>query len=113
MANNKPGFLKKFVLNTSDSFSGYLEEFESAVNNKDAEAISALLHKSTMSVYYVQSNKLVKLLEESENLLRGTESKKEVLEAKFQETRSEFKKIIHGMRETDINSLLIIKTDNN
>ena len=113
MANNKPGFLKKFVLNTSDSFSGYLEEFDSAVNNKDAEAISALLHKSTMSVYYVQSNKLVKLLEESENLLRDTESKKEVLEAKFKETRSEFKKIINGMRETDINSLLKVKTDNN
>ncbi|SDR92751.1 PAS domain-containing hybrid sensor histidine kinase/response regulator [Gramella sp. MAR_2010_147] len=101
MANRKPEFLKKFISNTSKAFEDYLDDFVQAVELTDSEKISELIHKSTMSTYYIQSDRLIYLLRECQNYFDDKSISQPEIKAKIEETIAEFNKIILGLKEID------------
>ncbi len=110
MANNKPEFLRKFVKNTAISFEDYLADFQKAIQTKDPEKISDLIHKSTMSVYYIKSDNLVKLLRECQHILEDKNHKCSSLQAKVSEITSEFHNIIRDLKSVNIDELMSSQT---
>lgn len=97
MANNKPEFLKKFVSNTCTGFKTYYQDFQKAVRDNDPSQISELLHKSTMSVYYIKAERLVNLLNECEFLLENEEADHKEIKSLAAKTSAEFERIITGL----------------
>ncbi|MFV8225764.1 response regulator [Christiangramia aquimixticola] len=106
MANNKPEFLKKFIINTAKSFEDYLGDFEKALAKEDPVLISELIHKSTMSVYYIQADRLTELLRKCELGLEKKENHNIDIEKTVKKSRKEFHKIINGLKEVDVDVLI-------
>ena len=107
MANNKPEFLKKFVINTAYSFEDYLDSFIAAVDKEDPEAISDLIHKSTMSVYYIQADSLVNLLRECQYCLENETVTSQKTKKVIEKTLQEFHKIINGLKKVNFDALIM------
>lgn len=106
MANSKPIFLKKFIGNTSKAFADYLDEFLQAAELTDSKQISELIHKSTMSTYFIQSDHLIQLLKECQSYFDDKSISETKIKSKIDETIAEFNKIIMGLREIDPNDLI-------
>lgn len=107
MANNKPEFLRKFINNTLTAFQDYLEDFQKAADLRDANQISELIHKSTMSVYYIQSDKLVKLLRDCQSCFEDKNASSEEIEAVIKNATAEFHQVIISLKNSDSESLQI------
>ncbi len=107
MANNKPEFLRKFINNTLTAFQDYLEDFQKAADLRDANQISELIHKSTMSVYYIQSDKLVKLLRDCQSCFEDKKASSEEIEAVIKNATAEFHQVIISLKNSDSESLQI------
>lgn len=75
MAKNKPEYLKKFVLSTLNGLLEYDQDFKSAIHSKNAEALSELIHKSTMSLHYIDAGRLSHLLKQCREQLCAGDSK--------------------------------------
>ena len=69
MANNNPVYLKKFALSTLDAMISYKHDFRSAVKDKNSDDIANLIHKSTMTLFYIEANTLTSLLNECRELI--------------------------------------------
>lgn len=106
MANEKPDFLRKFIQNTSIAFEDYHVNFMEAVKLEDDVKISELIHKSTMSVYYIQSDRLARLLKECQQYFENKNSDMKNVRRKINETTAEFNKIIDGLKNIDAEALI-------
>ncbi|TQI71337.1 PAS domain S-box-containing protein [Gramella sp. Hel_I_59] len=106
MANNKPEFLQKFIANTLIAFQDYLEDFQKAADLRDATQISELIHKSTMSVYYIQSDKLVQLLRDCQSFFEEKNANSEEIEAVIDHATAEFHQVIISLKNSDEAALM-------
>ncbi|APG59497.1 PAS domain-containing hybrid sensor histidine kinase/response regulator [Christiangramia salexigens] len=106
MANNRSEFLEKFIHNTSISFEDYLKDFEIACLERSHEKTGELIHKITMSVYYIQANRLNSSLSDFRESVKSGEFTSCELQTKSDEIKKEFQTIIRGLRATDAESLL-------
>jgi len=107
MANNKPEFLRKFIANTLIAFQDYLEDFQKAADLRDARQISELIHKSTMSVYYIQSDKLVNFLRDCQICFEDKNADAEKIEFVIKQATAEFHQVIISLKNTDVDTLMI------
>lgn len=99
MANNKPEYLKKFKLSTLDAVISYQEDFHEAMLEKDSKKLSALIHQSTMSLYYIEADPLTNLLKECRKILKEDYKNDALLSTKCDECNKEFHTIIQGLRD--------------
>lgn len=106
MANNKPEFLRKFIANTLIAFQDYLKDFQKAADLRDARQISELIHKSTMSVYYIQSDKLVQLLRDCQSCFEEKNANSEEIEAVIDQATAEFHQVIISLKNSDEAALM-------
>jgi len=98
MASNKPEFLKKFILNSITALEDYLADFKKAAVLKDGKGVSELLHKSTMSIYYIQADRLVYLLKECQASFADHHLSPENEEMLIEQTRDEFTNVMDSLR---------------
>lgn len=106
MANNQPDYLEKFITNTANAFEVYKEDFQSAIEENSSSKIKELLHKSTMSIFYIRANKLTGLLEECVELFSKKETNTHQKEQKVLEVTSQFDQLITGLRSVNAGELL-------
>jgi PAS domain S-box-containing protein len=106
MANNKPEFLRKFIANTLIAFQDYLKDFQKAADLRGARQISELIHKSTMSVYYIQSDKLVQLLRDCQKCFEEKNANSEEIEAVIDQATAEFHQVIISLKNSDEAALM-------
>ena len=99
MANNKPEFLKKFVVSTLDALVDYQEEFDRALITKNAEILSNLLHKSTMTLYYIKADILTSLMKDIYELMLVDDSNS-ILVQKVELCKNEFSTITAGLEKS-------------
>ena len=99
MANNKPEFLKKFVVSTLNALVDYQEEFESALISKNAEILSNLLHKSTMTLYYIKADRLTALMKDIYELMVADDSNSTLIQ-KVELCKNEFSTITKGLEKS-------------
>lgn len=99
MASNKPEYLKKFKLSSLDGVISYQKDFNKAVNKKDITLLSDLIHKSTMTLYYIQADRLSEYLKECRNLLQENPIDNSLLSTKVQDCNEEFDIIINGLKQ--------------
>ncbi|GHC58654.1 PAS domain-containing hybrid sensor histidine kinase/response regulator [Ulvibacter litoralis] len=99
MANNKPEYLKKFRLSTLDAIISYQKDFQKAITERKVAKLSELIHKSTMSLYYIAAEPLSELLKECRLILAEDSKNETLLTAKVNECNNEFTCIINGLRE--------------
>ncbi|MAP55580.1 PAS domain-containing hybrid sensor histidine kinase/response regulator [Altibacter sp.] len=99
MANNRPEYIKKFVLSTLDAFETYHQDFEKSVAAKDAEGLSGLIHKSTMSFFYIEANRLGTLLNACKESLSNLPESEADFNGLVAQCREEFTIIQHGLTE--------------
>lgn len=104
MANNRADFLERFLKSTSEGFKGYKKDFEKAVKDDRAE-IGRLIHKSTMTVYYTQADKLDYLLKEYDELSLEKNSPKQFRSLE-EAIIKEFQKIIDHLDKVDAEALI-------
>ncbi|WP_432410990.1 ATP-binding protein [Rasiella sp. SM2506] len=98
MANNKIEYLNKFKASTLDAMISYRKDFNSAIKNKKIKKLSDLIHKSTMSLYYIQADPLSDLLKECKEMLELEPEDKLKLTHKVNECNTEFEIIIKGLQ---------------
>jgi PAS domain S-box-containing protein len=99
MANNKPEYLKKFRLSTLDALISYQKDFKKAIKTKDINALSGLIHKSTMSLYYIQADPLSDLLNECRRILTEEPENKSLIIKNKKKIKDEFTIIINGLKK--------------
>ncbi|NDP28779.1 MAG: response regulator [Flavobacterium sp.] len=103
MANRNGLYLDKFIKSTLDAVVIYEQEFLNAVKAKNAEMLGNLIHKSTMSIFYIQADNLSKLMEGVKDLMENEVIDSEILHKKSNECSLEFKKIIEGLKKLKAN----------
>jgi len=108
MANNNPIYIDKFIKSTLDALIIYEQEFLEAVDAKSAEMLGNLIHKSTMSIFYIQADKLSILMEEVKTLIEKNVASTEVLQKKSKACSREFHKIIKGLQEIKAEEILAL-----
>lgn len=105
MANNKPEFLQKFIDSTINAFTDYREEFIAAAEEPNSNRLAALLHRSTMSIYYIKADKLTALMEEHQELM-DSKTKGSAKNNSRKKVIAEFDKVISSLKATNVQELL-------
>ena len=95
MAEGEPEMLKKFITVSVKGFEKYKEDFLAV---KDEAALSDLIHRNTMNVYYVNAVGLQEKIEKFRSTLTGRK-KEEELQAEKEKILTEFQIIIDGLKE--------------
>ncbi len=106
MANSNSLYLDKFIKSTLDAFILYEQEFLDAIKANSEEMIEDLIHKSTMSLFYIQANKLSEMMEETKSIIAKKGNKPGALQKKSKECAAEFKKIIKGLKKLKASEIL-------
>ncbi len=106
MANSNALYLDKFIKSTLDALITYEQEFLEAVNANSEEMLGNLIHKSTMSIFYIQANTLNKIMEEIRALIAKGDNEEVALQEKLLECTAEFKKIIEGLKGLKASEIL-------
>lgn len=108
MANRNAIYLDKFIKSTIDALLTYEQEFTVAVKENNAEMLGDLIHKSTMSIFYIQADNLSELMEEVKALMEKRIKDKKTLEKKSHQCTAEFKKIIEGLKKLKASEILAV-----
>ncbi len=108
MANNQPEYLEKFITNTANAFEEYKKDFLKAIDENSPSQVGDLLHKSTMSIFYIQAHNISGLMEEFEELLSEKEQDTEQIDKKAREVTAQFDQLITGLRSVNTRELLEI-----
>jgi len=98
MANRNALYLDKFIKSTLEALLNYEQEFMEAVKAHSPTMLGDLIHKSTMSMFYIQADNLSGLMEEVMILMEQGTPDISVLQNKSDECTLEFKKIINGLK---------------
>lgn len=106
MANNQSGYLEKFIHNTANAFEGYKRNFQVAMQEESANKVNELLHKSTMSVFYIKATHLTGLLEQSAELLTEKEPDQDRINEKTVEVTTHFDRLITGLRAVNAREII-------
>ncbi|WP_010228892.1 response regulator [Gillisia marina] len=84
MANSNSLYLDKFIKSTLDAFILYEHEFLDAIKANSEEMIEDLIHKSTMSIFYIQANNLKEMMEETKSTIAKKGNKPGPLQKKIE-----------------------------
>ncbi|MAK35130.1 MAG: hypothetical protein CMC15_03010 [Flavobacteriaceae bacterium] len=98
MANNRQEFLKKFITSTLDALVSYQKDYNRAMNARNIQNLSDLIHKSTMSIYYIQADRLTSLLNESRQGLHQKSTTSDLNEL-IDKCNHEFETILKGLHK--------------
>jgi hypothetical protein len=106
MANNNEQYLDKFIQSTLKALVEYEQDFQKAVRTKSSKMLGDLIHKSTMSLFYIQADKLTDLLNKLQfSMEQGTLEEDEIVK-KAAECSLEFNNIIEGLKRIDAGELV-------
>lgn len=106
MSNRNVGFLEKTLKNTASSFAQYWEEFNVVAAQATAEDMAALIHKMTMSIYYVQAEELQKLMNDYQLLLEEEPENEQTQQELTSAITAEFAVLIKELQSLDARELL-------
>ena len=99
MAQNKPEYLNKFLGSTLAAMITYQKEFEMALETKDTKKMSELIHKTTMTMYYIKADRLSEYMKNCNDILIADPSDPTILK-KGKDCIGEFTKIIAGLKKS-------------
>ena len=94
--------LINFGYSTLEALINYQKEFENVLITKDAKLLSDLIHKSTMSFYYIQADPLSELLKECRRILKEESDNHSLLKTNVKEIKFEFNTIIEGLKSDNL-----------
>lgn len=106
MANGKPEYLEKFIISTVNAFEEYKKDFQTAIVEKSSTKVEELLHKSTMSIFYIQAHHLTGLVEKCAELLSQKEQDENLINKKALEVTAHFDQLIIGLRSVNAHELM-------
>ncbi len=98
LAGKNKEVLEKLIKNSFKSINIYKEEFTAASKEKDAGALSNLIHKNTITLHYIQAKPLDDMIITFREMLKNTNEEVD-LENQQQIILREFDKIIAGLQE--------------
>ena len=98
LSKNNPEILKKLISNSMESIKKYEEEFASVASDANHTKLGELIHKNTMTLHYIQAERLGELIENFRLSLQNPQIDQIVLSRKKKEVLVEFKKIIAGLK---------------
>lgn len=94
LSKENPEILRKLIENSLKSVKKYREEFTDAVNEGSHKKPGELIHKNTMTLHYIQAERLAGLVENYNELLLDPETNPGALNKKKKEILTEFKEVI-------------------
>lgn len=106
MANSNALYLDKFLKSTLTAMEIYEQEFLDSVKAGSSQNLGELIHKSTMSIFYIKANHLANLMEEVKNIMEKGNSDTEILLHKSRECHIEFQYIIKGLKNLKSSDIL-------
>lgn len=98
MGKGDEEFLANAVVSTLDAFTQYQQDLQSIFAERDPEALAATIHKMSMSLYYVQADKLSALLKEYRELLEQPHTDPRILALQETSINREFDKVIREIK---------------
>lgn len=108
MSNQNTLYLDKFIKGTLDALVTYELKFVDALRANSAEMLENLIHKSTMTMFYIQADKLSMLMEGVKDIMENDVIDTEMLQKKSNECTVEFKKIIEGLKKMKASEILTL-----
>ncbi len=108
MANGNSIYLDKFIKSSLDALVTYQQEFGEAIEAKSADMLENLMHKSTMTIFYIQADNLSKILDEVLAILGEEDINLKLLQKKSKKCIAEFKKISEGLKSLNSTEILDI-----
>ncbi len=98
IANHNALYLDKFLMSTLEALVIYEQEFQDALKAHSPKMLGDLIHKSTMTMFYIKADNLSGLMEEVRILMEQGTPDIGVLQQKSNECSAEFKQIIEGLK---------------
>lgn len=106
ITNRQKDKLETLISRTIETLEGYNQEFKTAAEERDKKALDTLIHKGTMTIYYIEAQKLDTLMQQTREAVKEKQLSAALLEKKIQETSTEFSSVIKQLKAVDINALL-------
>ena len=97
--------LDKLLKNTIKTLQDYRREFLHKVEQNDSEGLDLLIHTSTMTLYYIEAERLDGLMRQTKQFL-AQKTDKVGLSTSIEETLSEFKAVMHNLEKMDLDQVL-------
>lgn len=97
LSKKDPEILKKLISNSMESIKKYEEEFTSVAGDANHIKLGELIHKNTMTLHYIQAERLGELVENFRLSLQDPQIDQIDLRRKKKEVLAEFKKVITSL----------------
>ena len=94
MGKSNRDFLHSSLESTEKAFHGYLDEFKLVVRERDAGMLAALLHKMSMSLYYVQAEQLEQQLKAYQAMLESPFREEDLLKQREETLLLHFERLL-------------------
>ncbi|NND88708.1 MAG: response regulator, partial [Flavobacteriaceae bacterium] len=98
MANGNTKYLKKFIKSAVNALDGYAQELCKATGAEGEEIVPALIHKSTMTLYYLQATPLTVQLNRLQEVLDSPSRNEKRWSLQKERCLNEIKEIQKGLR---------------
>ncbi len=106
VTKKKEASLEEILFKTIKAFEEYKDQFSAAIDEKDTGKLAGLVHKSKMTIHYIQAKKLDKVVQEARELVDNEENDAELIEEKLKELQTEFQVVIEGLKSVRVNDLI-------
>jgi len=94
MSQGNTEFMRKALGSSLQAFINYQKEIQSITSSRNSDALASLIHKMSMSLYYVQAYRLSTLMEQYGDMLQHQAGETERLEQLEHGIDQEFQKVI-------------------
>ncbi|HSI69032.1 MAG TPA: response regulator, partial [Gillisia sp.] len=100
LSKNDPEILKKLIKNSLKSLKKYRKEFELAAHEGSPAKIGDLIHKNTMTLHFIKTERLSSFAENYHELLQNPKTTPKQLSETKTELMAEFEKVISGLKKS-------------
>ena len=90
--------LEELLQKTIKAFKEYKEQFSIAIESKDVDKFADLVHKSKMTIHYIQAKRLDEVIQEARKIMEKDEQDAKLIQVKLGELQVEFQRVIDELR---------------
>ena len=98
--------LEELLKKTIKAFEEYKDQFSVAIESKDTGKLADLVHKSKMTIHYIQARRLDKVVQQVRKLIEKDEQDVSLIQEKLRELQTEFQNVIEGLKSVRASDLI-------
>lgn len=98
--------LEEILKKTIKAFEEYKDQFSVAIESNDTGKLADLVHKSKMTIHFIQAKRLDKVVQEARKIIDKDEQDRSLIQEKLEELQVEFRRVIEGLKSVRASDLI-------